>query len=179
MFSFPYLNLSSIIRVRYRSLHFGQVLADALEPAQRSRRGQHFAGFQQRLESGEDHRPAAIELIVGALAQLVMGDCEPTGIADRHDLPGYPRRALGLDVFAPGGAKALHQPTRRIDLEILTLENQVTVATALIARTVCPVRRDDGAESIFAAHLGIGDGVPETLGRRLDVDLENLLHRLL
>src|SRR5438105_3001625 len=55
----------------------------------------------------------------------------------------------------------------------------VSVATALVARAMGPVRRDDGAKIVFAPHLGVGDGVPETLGRRLDVDFENLLHRLL
>src|SRR5216684_9155424 len=45
-----------------------------LRPAQRSGRREHLAGLEQRLETGEDHRPAAVELVVGVLAQLIVGD---------------------------------------------------------------------------------------------------------
>src|SRR5712675_1942525 len=41
---------------------------------QRARRRERLAGLEQRLEAGEDHRPAAVELVVRALAQLVVSD---------------------------------------------------------------------------------------------------------
>src|ERR1700674_3969496 len=58
---------------------------------QRSRRGQQLARFEQCLQAGEDHRPTAVELVVGALAKLVVGDGQVARVADRFDLPGHPR----------------------------------------------------------------------------------------
>ena len=48
--------------------------------------GEFFAGFQPGLEAGEDHPPAAVELVVGALAQVAVGDGEVAGIAYRFEL---------------------------------------------------------------------------------------------
>ncbi len=42
-----------------------------LRVAQRAGRREHLAGFQQRLQAGEDHGPAAVELAVRLFAQLV------------------------------------------------------------------------------------------------------------
>ncbi len=41
---------------------------------ERAGRRQELAGFQEGLEAGEDHRPAAVELGIGAFPQLVVGD---------------------------------------------------------------------------------------------------------
>ncbi len=41
---------------------------------QRPRRGQQLARLQPRLEAGEDHGPATVELLVGAFAQLIVDD---------------------------------------------------------------------------------------------------------
>src|SRR5580700_1296499 len=54
-------------------------------PAQRSGRSEQLTRFQQRLDSRENHRPAAEELSVGTFAQLIVGDLEQTGIPDRFD----------------------------------------------------------------------------------------------
>src|SRR2546426_5676583 len=48
--------------------------------AQRTRRRKRLPGLQQRLQAGQDHRPAAVELGVRVLAQLVVRDCQPAGI---------------------------------------------------------------------------------------------------
>ena len=45
--------------------------------AERARRRQQFPGLEQRLQAGQDHHPTAVELRVGALAQLVVGDGQP------------------------------------------------------------------------------------------------------
>src|SRR5579859_5739846 len=55
---------------------------------QRPRGGEQLPGLQPGLQAGEDHRPAAVELAVRSLAQLVMGDGQPARVADRLDLPG-------------------------------------------------------------------------------------------
>ena len=81
------------------------------------RRAGIFAGLQQRLEPRENHRPATIELGVGAFWQLVVRHPQQAGIADRFDLPGHPRGPFGLHVLAPQSAKVLHEPARRIDLD--------------------------------------------------------------
>ncbi len=57
---------------------------------QRAGRGQDVAALQPRLQAGEDHRPAAVELLVCFLAQLIVGDGEPARVGDRLDLPGDP-----------------------------------------------------------------------------------------
>src|SRR6266446_3715767 len=56
-----------------------------LHPRQRSRGGEHLTRLDERFEAGEHHRPAAIELLVGVLAQLIVNDDQPAGIADRLD----------------------------------------------------------------------------------------------
>src|SRR6185295_12956799 len=81
-----------------------------LRIAKRARSRQQLAGLQQRLQAGEDHRPAAVELAVSILAQLVVGDREPARILDLLDLPGDARGPLTLHVLAPEGVEALHQP---------------------------------------------------------------------
>src|SRR6476660_640551 len=76
-------------------------LAGARVP-QRAGGGESLARLEQRLEAREDHRPAAVQLRVGALRELVVDHRQPTGvIADRLDLPGDPRRPSGLHIVAP------------------------------------------------------------------------------
>src|SRR6478752_6083394 len=73
--------------------------------AQGAGRGQLLAGLQQRLEATENHRPAAVQLGVRALAQVAVDDDEPARVADRLDLPGDRRGPLALDVLAPERVK--------------------------------------------------------------------------
>src|SRR5258708_1018785 len=47
------------------------------QPAQRAGGREHLACLKQRLETGEDHRPAAVKLSIGVLAQLIVGDDQP------------------------------------------------------------------------------------------------------
>src|SRR5207244_11290116 len=78
---------------------------------QGSGRGEQLAALEPRLQAGEDHRPAAVDLVVRALAHLVVGDREPAGVvADRLDLPRDPRGSLVLHVVAPEEPGALNQP---------------------------------------------------------------------
>src|SRR5207302_4366597 len=89
--------------------------------AQRAGRRQRLPRLKERLQPGEDHRPAAVEFVAGALPQLVVHDRQPAGIADRFDLPRDARGRLRLHTVAPKGVEALHEPARRVDLEILIL----------------------------------------------------------
>src|SRR5437588_11978228 len=114
---------------------------------------------------------------MGALAELVVDDRQPAGIADRLDLPGDPRRALALHVLAPERHHRLHQPARRLDLEVLALapDGRAVRAEHLVARARAPVGLDPQAEGVALPQLGVGDRLPEPLARLLDVDLEHLL----
>ena len=151
----------------------------AVRVHQRARRGQRLAGLEQRLQPGEDLRPAAVDLLVGALGQLVVGHRQPARVADLLDLPRHPRGALGLDVLAPQRAEALHEPARRIDLEVLALAESAgppAGCDGLVARARRPVGRRPRRRSCTSPHVGVGDRLPQPLGRGLDVDLEDLLH---
>src|SRR3954454_2383435 len=146
---------------------------------QRARRREVLAGLQPCLQPREDHRPAAVELVVGALAQLVVDDGQPARVADRLDLPRHPRRALGLDVLAPARVVALDEPPRRVDLEGLAVDDRRRARRVAghVARAGRPLRLDPDAEVVVPALLGIDDRLPQPIGRRLDVDLEDLVHR--
>src|SRR5438552_13228065 len=50
---------------------------------ERSGCGEEFSRFEVGLEAGEDHRPAAVELLVRVLAKLVVGHGEAARVADR------------------------------------------------------------------------------------------------
>src|SRR6185369_13616602 len=110
-----------------------------------------------------------------ALAKLVMGDGQATGVTDRLDLPGDPRGALALHVVAPERHHGVDQAARRVDFDDLAVADERSAAH-LEARTAPPVRGDAGAEVVLAPDVGVGDRLPESLRGRLDVDLENLLH---
>src|SRR5919108_629227 len=148
---------------------------------QRTGGGERLPGLQQRLQTGQDLRPTAIELVVGAVAQLVVCDGEPAGILDRLDLPRHPGRALALHVVAPQSVEALDEPPRRVDLDVLAFGDRDARlrVDGLIARARLPVRLDSHPEAVLPPHLGVGDRLPELLGDRLDVDLEDLLHGFL
>ena len=94
-----------------------------LGEALRSGSGEKFSGFQQRFQPGKDHRPAAVELIIRALAELIVGHLEQTGIGDLLDLPSYPGSSFRLDILAPKGAEALNELAGRIDLQIFAFQN--------------------------------------------------------
>ena len=118
------------------------------------------------------------ELLVGTLGQLVVRDREPTGVGDLLDLVGHARRALRLHVVTPEGPERLHEPARRLDLEVLALAERTGRAGVRhdVARAGRPVRLDGAAEGVTRALRGVGERLPEPLGRGLDVDLEHLLH---
>src|SRR5437763_7862295 len=144
------------------------------------RRREELPRLEPRLEAGEDHRPAAVELRVRVLAQLVVRDGEPARVADRFDLPRDPSAALVLHLVAPKRGHGVDQAAGRVDLEDVTLAQGYGPAARahLEARAGLPLRGRSGAEVVLAPDLGIGDRLPEALGRGLDVDLENLLHCL-
>src|SRR4051794_9402677 len=161
-----------------------RALAPGLHPGlrvhQRARRGERLAGLEQRLQPGEDLRPAAVDLPVHALAHLVVGHDELARVADRLDLPGHARGALGLDLVGPQSVETLHEPARRVDLEVLAGRDRAAAGVhALVARAGRPVRLHAHAEVVLLPRLVVGDCLPELLRGRLDVDLEPLLHRLL
>src|SRR4051794_8992531 len=80
--------------------------------AQRPGRREQLTGLEQCLEAGEDHRPAAEELVVRTLAQLVVRDGQPARVGHLLDLPGDARGVLALDVVAPERVEALDQAVR-------------------------------------------------------------------
>src|SRR5207245_10656301 len=49
----------------------GRLAARGSREAERGRGRQLLSGLEQRLETGEDHRPATVELAVGVFAELV------------------------------------------------------------------------------------------------------------
>src|SRR5918998_5521926 len=110
----------------------------------RSRRSEQLARLEPRLQAREDHRPAAVELVVRVLAKLVMSDGQAAGVADRFDLPGDPRGSLALHVIAPERNHTLDKPAWRVDLKILSLaEEFVRIWVAhLIARAGRPIGAD-------------------------------------
>ena len=135
----------------------------------------------QRLQAGEDHRPAAVELVVRALAQLVVGDGQPARVADRLDLPRDPRGALAPSRRRPRARRMrLHEPARRVDLEVLALAEQAAApgCAHLVARAGRPVRRRRRRRSCTCSRIsGSVIASQRRSGRRADVDLEHLLHR--
>src|SRR5215217_2453221 len=54
---------------------------------ERARRGELRAGLEPRLQPGQDHRPAPVELLVDALPQLVVDECQPARVGHLLDLP--------------------------------------------------------------------------------------------
>src|ERR1700722_16652473 len=86
---------------------------------QRAGRRELLTRLQQRLQAREDHRPAAVDLLIGTLAQLIVGDGQPARVADRLHLPGHPRGALAADILTPHRIEALHEPARWVYLEVL------------------------------------------------------------
>ena len=80
------------------------------------------------LAAGSNHAivtlEPAVQVRVGVVGQLVVRDGEPARVADGLDLPRHPARWLGGDVVIPHGPVGLHQPARRVDLEVLTLDQR-------------------------------------------------------
>src|SRR5665213_1058161 len=74
---------------------------------------QRLAGLEQRLQPREDHRPAAVQLRVGALGKLVVRYAQATGVAHRLDLVSDARGPLCAHIVAPQSPEALHEPPRR------------------------------------------------------------------
>lgn len=141
-------------------------------------RRETFAGLQEGLEPGEDHRPSAVELLVGSLPQLIVGDRQPARVAHRLDLPGHSRGALALHVVAPQRPNGLDQPAGAIHLEDLSLAQSDLAAPGgdLVFRARLPVRGDRRTEIVDGPELGVGDGLPEPFRGGFDVDLEHLHH---
>ena len=176
-------------RVRPRHRVRGQRAAAGFEPldvggveallvAQRARRVEHFAGLQQRLQAGQDHHPAAVELVVGAVAELVVGDGQPARVADRLDLPGHPGGTFRLDLVAPQRGHRLHEAAGRVDLEVLALADRHARdrVPGVVGGAGGPVRLDSDPEVVLLSQLALGDRLPQPLRRGLDVDLEHLFH---
>src|SRR5690606_3607670 len=117
--------------------------------------------LEQRLETGQHHRPAAIEFRLSVLLQAVVDDREPTRIADRDDLPGHARKARGLYLVAPQGAMGLDEPAGRIDLQVFSfgdLDLRVVRAGGHggeVARAGCPFRVNFNAEIVSCPQLRI------------------------
>src|ERR1700678_4510160 len=89
---------------------------------QRAGGGEEFAGLEEGLEAGEDHGPSAEELVVGALAKLVVGDFEEARIGHGLDFPCDTSGALLLDLFCPEGAEALDEAARWVYFEVFAFE---------------------------------------------------------
>src|SRR4029078_12727131 len=89
--------------------------------------------------------------------------------------------ALALAVLAPERVEALNEAPRRIDLEVLAGRDRRRRRRVgrLIGRSRGPIAAYADAEVVLRAQLAVGDRLPEALRRRLDVDLEDLLHQSL
>src|SRR5450432_175151 len=74
----------------------------------------------------------------------------------------------------------MDQAARWIDLKHLTVAEYPRLRSGhLKPRTWCPVRADGGTEVVLGSDLWVGDGLPQALRRRGDVNLEDLFHRAL
>src|SRR5437763_9190674 len=103
-----------------------------------------------------------------------MGDPQTAGGADWLDLPDDPRRPRGLHVVAPQSVERLHKPAWRIDLEVLALGDvDRTRDRRSVGRAGRPVRAGLDSKTVLGSHLGVGYGLPQALGRGLDVGLEH------
>src|SRR5664280_2085398 len=145
---------------------------------ERSGRGEQLARLEPGLQAREDHRPAAIELGVRALAQLVVGHAQVAAVTDGLDLPGDPRGALALHVLAPERDHALDQLPWRVDLEILAFTQGAgrTLVRHLEAGAGREVRADPVAELVLAPDVRVGDRLPETFRGGADGDLIYRFH---
>ena len=56
---------------------------------QRAGRGQQTPGLQPGLQAGQNHRPTAVQLVVCAIAQLVVSHGEPAGVLHLFDVPRH------------------------------------------------------------------------------------------
>ena len=75
--------------------------------------GEQLAALQPRLEPGQDHRPAAVELVVRALTQLVVDDgelaCEFVARAENDpEIPCPDLLLLDLNLPKRSGKEVLH-----------------------------------------------------------------------
>ena len=61
------------------------MLLRTLHPPQRAGRREHLARLQQRLDSRQHHGPAAVQLSIGILAQLIVRNLQQTGVTPRFD----------------------------------------------------------------------------------------------
>src|SRR5438270_5404762 len=54
---------------------------------ERAGSGEFLARLEPGLQAGKDHRPSAVQVRAGVLAQLIVRDGEPAGVAERLDFP--------------------------------------------------------------------------------------------
>src|SRR5918996_349024 len=170
----------------------------------RSLAGKAPAGLQQGLEVAEDLAPAAARALILHLAAAHGG--KPRGafevvdhreLADARpgfgDLPGEPGEALrGRSLVSHQHAERLDQPVRRVSLEHLAVDGDLGDREAQLGALplhplsgVGPVGPTGtklvvhhAAHAVPFAPFGLGDGVPDRLGRGLDVHLVHLGGRL-
>jgi hypothetical protein len=74
--------------------------------------------FQSTLEAGQNHWPAAKELIICAVTELVAGNHQAARVADRLHLPRNPLCAFCLYIVTRQCRGWLHQPAVRIDVDV-------------------------------------------------------------
>src|SRR5262249_12317765 len=90
--------------------HVRALTASGARVSERPGMGPPPTRLEQRLQPRADHRPAAEQFVVGALAQLVVGDRQPARVLDLLDLPRDARCPFAPDVLAPQRPEALHEP---------------------------------------------------------------------
>src|SRR5215213_3555188 len=88
---------SSVIWQRLRTVRKTTVrgivdspFSSALAVHERARRGEDLARFQPGLEAGQDHRPPAVQLGWGRVAELVVSHRQPARVTNGFDLPCHP-----------------------------------------------------------------------------------------
>ena len=102
---------------------------------------------------------------------------QPARVANLLDLHRDSRRTLCRHIVAPARVIGLHQTAGPIAFQRHAIDDQVAVTDGPVGGSFTEVRRKLQPELVLCAFLRVGERLPEPFWSRLDIDLENLLHR--
>src|SRR5262249_27068885 len=133
--------------------------------------GQWAAGFQERLQVGQDRRPAAGH--VGELTlvlEVLVGDGEADDVLVRPDVEGDAGVLVLLPLVlrrGPGG----DQPGRALALRYLAdhVGDAGAVGADMFPAGAGPPVRDIAVAPVDGGQVRVGEGVPDLLGCAADV----------
>ena len=145
-----------------------------------SRHGERLARLEERLEPRDDVHDTARELGLGlgALDERARDGELRAAVLGGLDGPGHAHRALGLDVGRPARVEGHRHGLPGLDVEHLAVRRDAPVLVGVgQRRALRPVRRDARPVVVADGVVAIGDRVPDAFGRRLDVDVVDVVDR--